>query len=39
VTREQFRNFVKALRSGDADAVAVLKATANEAWAEQSAED
>jgi pyruvate dehydrogenase (quinone) len=39
VTREQFRNFVKALRSGDADAVAVLKATANEAWAEQLAED
>jgi pyruvate dehydrogenase (quinone) len=35
VTPKQIGNFIKAMRSGDPDAMAVMKATANEVWAEQ----
>jgi pyruvate dehydrogenase (quinone) len=34
VTEEQLRHFIKAMR-GDPDSMAVLKATANEVWAER----
>jgi pyruvate dehydrogenase (quinone) len=35
VTPTQIKNFIRAMRSGDPDAMAVIKATANEVWAEQ----